>query len=257
MLEWIDQLSSADTTNSAYVPYSFWVEADPRIECIIQNVLLDFRHELLKNNFQGIPVLQQHGGSDDNVPTFHGRRMHSLIQDGNISQENSYYEVPGEGHWYEGIMTTQQLRKFYTHYLERDTAIPELPRAFQIVVANPRTMGSRGGLLVDQLVTPDHAGIIEVADNTNEILRIETSNIRRFHFLKPSALIRTGSRIVIDGQTSQTWTKTLTALGDERQAWFLRVNEQWQVRGSIAQKDFANALMVAHTRRELALLGTS
>ena len=160
-----------------------WSEADPRVTCLVQNALRSFRHELLINNFSGIPILQQHGGVDDNVPAFHSRRMSQLISESNNDARHEYIELKDRNHWFDGVMSTQPLREFYWDILGGNSDLPQLPESFSIVITNPAGMGSRGGLVVDQLGDPDQLGKVEVAtSSTNDAWVLKTSNILRFHF---------------------------------------------------------------------------
>lgn len=128
----------------------------------------------------GIPILQQHGSADDNVPPFHSRRLSQLIsQHGHSSR---YVELPGKGHWFDGVMTTTYLRECYHQVLTKGSMTPELPSRFNIVVANPANQGSRGGIVVDQLVSPGQLGRLEVERSSEtSTWGCKTSNILRFH----------------------------------------------------------------------------
>lgn len=169
----------------AYVSYTFWRISDPRIYAILQGVLVDYRHELLIENFAGIPIKQQHGSVDDNVPVYHSRRMAQLISEANWSSK--YTELPGRGHWFDTVMTTASLREFYDQILSRQTT-PSLPQAFTMTVANPASMTSRGGIVVDQLISPNQLGRIQIErDDAVSRWTLKTSNILRFHF-KPLSL---------------------------------------------------------------------
>ena len=167
-------------TVSAYVPYHLWHEADPLVTSIVHASMNTYRHELLVENFGGIPVLQQHGGADDNVPVYHSRRLNQLISQAGGSSR--YVELQGAGHWFDGVMTTRPLREFYEYHLDRRRASPELPIQFSIMVANPGDMGSRGGIVVDQLISPERYGKIHVTRfPSSSIWVLKTSNILRFH----------------------------------------------------------------------------
>lgn len=129
----------------SYVPYQFWHEAEPKIASIIENALSNYRHELLMDNAKGIPILQQHGGADRNVPVYHSRRMYQLLRETGSSP--FYAEVPGKGHWYEGVMETQPLRDFYSNISRRESSQKRLPNSFTVVVPGSGFMlGSRGGI---------------------------------------------------------------------------------------------------------------
>ena len=56
---------------------------------------------------------------------------------------------------WEGVMLDGGLSPFLRHYLEDSPTISELPSKFSIIAANPADMGSRGGIVIDQLSTPD------------------------------------------------------------------------------------------------------
>lgn len=134
-----------------YVPYQMWREADSGVRHVLDSCLQSYRHELLVGTFDGIPTLIQHGAADDNVPAYHSRRMNQLIIQSNKEAPPTYVELEGKGHWFDGVMTTLQLRDFYAHILDLEALRPALPQSFSVVVSNPADMGSRGGLVVDQL----------------------------------------------------------------------------------------------------------
>lgn len=52
-------------------------------------------------------------------------------------------------------MTDDSLSAFVNHYINEQPNIPLLPSKFSIVVANPADMGSRGGVIVEQLEVYD------------------------------------------------------------------------------------------------------
>ena len=166
---------------SAYVPYQFWREADPKLASVLQNSLVSYRHEVLLDNVASIPILQQHGDGDDNVPTYHSRRLKQLITESGWSSR--YVELVGKGHWFDGIMTTKPLRDFYHNISRDDTVMTQLPDTFLITVPNSGDMGSRGGIIVDQLISPDQLGKISVVRSSNmSKWTMQTSNIHRLHF---------------------------------------------------------------------------
>ena len=181
-----------------------WNEADPRITLAIDNALRTFRHELLIPNFEGIPVFQQHGDADDNVPVFHSRRLHQLIGQCHKDRQDTYNELKGKGHWYDGVMTTPGLIRFYENVLN-EPRIPCLPRCFTIVVADAADLGSRGGIQVDALVRPGQLGKMLVErEGVSSRWILTTSNIRKFHFVSRFAIGGMPSEIVIDTQSFAT-----------------------------------------------------
>ena len=207
-----------------------WTEADPGVTMLLQNSLRSFRHELLISNFKGIPVMQQHGSADNNVPAFHSRRMNQLICRMNGDSSHQYAELNGKDHWFDGIMTTAPLLEFYK-ILGREADWPRLPQKFALVIANPTEMDARGGLLVDQLISPDQLGKIEVERCPTSISWIlRTFNVLRLHFVAtiPSEVVPT--KLVIDQCSLEL------PLGKEKfDCWLIKSEEgSWHVR-KIAQ----------------------
>ena len=173
-----------------------WEEADPALTSVIQRSLSIYRHELLVENFSGIPVMQQHGSADDNVPAYHSRRLHQLISQ--TGDHSTYVELQGKGHWFDGVMSTAPLRKFYSKILDDEITWPLLPHRFAIVI--PMSMlAPRGGLLVDQLLSPDQPGRIEVEQNSSGVWALVTSNVLRFHFHGPSTRVKMPRKLIVDG----------------------------------------------------------
>lgn len=203
-----------------------WNESDVRVASAVSNALKSFRHELLVGNFKGIPVLQQHGDADENVPAFHSRRLNQLIAQTGSGWLCNYVELQGKGHWYDGVMATAPLRKFYTDLLTGDAEWPELPQSFTIVVANPADMGSRGGLAVDQLMATDQLGKIEVAVSPSSACwNLRTSNILRFHLSSTSSHNALPSELEIDGQSLQ-----LPPTEEKIMCWIVRSEDTcWKV----------------------------
>jgi hypothetical protein len=131
-----------------------WHEADPRKSAMTLASLNTYKHELLAANSAGIPLLQQHGQDDDNVPTYESRRMHQLINESNWSSD--YWEMAGRGHWWEGVMTDGGLPEFLSRYLNDDIpSLPDVPHEFSLIVGNPGDTGPKGGIAIDQLEEPD------------------------------------------------------------------------------------------------------
>ncbi|KAF2165209.1 hypothetical protein M409DRAFT_24592 [Zasmidium cellare ATCC 36951] len=166
-----------------YVPYTFSHVADPGRTAIKEAALLSYKHELLLSNAKGIPVLQQHGGADDNVPAYHSRLMSQLIQE--AGADSQYFEVPGEGHYWDGVYTTEALTDFYERQISLEVAsvkgTPLNLRDFSLVVANPGDTGSKHGVEVLQLATPGQLARIDVAfDPLTLACIVRTTNLRMF-----------------------------------------------------------------------------
>lgn len=163
-----------------YVPYSMWSYAEPLKSAVLEIARSSFRHENLAENIANIPILQQHGSQDDNVPPFHSRLMNFLLH--LSGAQARYFEIPDKGHWYEGVMTTDPLRQFYRQHW--DSRVPggntKLPAAS--IYPNSADMDSWNGLVVEQLQSPDKLGRLEITpkwDGKRLIWDLQTYNVRR------------------------------------------------------------------------------
>ncbi|KAI9703921.1 MAG: hypothetical protein M1820_005703 [Bogoriella megaspora] len=190
----------------SYVPYTGWVIMDPRKQMIIQASLNSYRHELMAENLKGIPILQQHGSADDNVPVWHSRAMRLLIEQ--AGWMTGYSEVSGAPHWWDGVMTTEPLRKFYAEQINQSaietasqTTDAHKRISFSIIVANPGDMGSKGGVKVTHLVNPDQYGKVQISSDS-ESYEIQTSNILSFEAqverLPHASVLVDGERLRLD-----------------------------------------------------------
>ena len=203
-----------------------WHEMDPRIASILGVSLSNYRHELLLPNLAGIPILQQHGSADDNVPVFHSRRLSQLISQTNGSSK--YIELQGKGHWFDGVMTSEPLQEFYENVLEKKSVKAHLPLDFEFIVTSSGDLGSKGGIRVDQLISPDRLGHIKVSRHEDgSTWALTTSNILRFHFSTLESAHVWPTRIVIDSQSPLL----VTNRNEQRSQYFLRgANNSWAVR---------------------------
>jgi predicted esterase len=162
-----------------YVPYELWRPADPRRTAIVQSGLNSYRHELLLANAKDIPILQQHGSEDDNVPAYHSRLMHQLLSQNNAGSE--YHEMKGKPHYWDGVFTTQPLSDFFMKHLDHDDQPPgtEPLRNFTFVSANPADTGPKNGFEILLLVTPGQLGSVEVMlGGHRNTCTLHTSNVR-------------------------------------------------------------------------------
>ncbi|KAM0710933.1 hypothetical protein Q7P35_001671 [Cladosporium inversicolor] len=182
-----------------YVPYHFWHVADPRKTAIVQASLGSYRHELLLGNTKGIPILQQHGSADDNVPAYHSRLMHQLLPQ---SESGSvYHELEGKPHYWEGVMTTQPLSEFLEYHLnqsaDQDGKLTRTRRPFTVTTMNPADTGSLHGLRILGLAIPGQLGKVEVLPEGPHNHTLYTSNVRE---LEISVYTFGGDTISIDDE---------------------------------------------------------
>lgn len=171
-----------------YVPYNMWSQGDPSKLALQQASLANFRHEMLAPMAKGIPIYQQHGGSDDNVPAYHSRFMHELITES--GWKSNYSELPGKGHWWEDVMTTPGLVDFYYRILDN----PELPslddlESFEIVIADPFSTWYKFGVRVLYLQEPGRLGRLKISLNKKtNAWRIVTENVMIFEIAEDSPI---------------------------------------------------------------------
>lgn len=172
-----------------YVSYELWQPADPSRTAILSASLNSYRHEMLVSNMQGIPIQQQHGEIDDNVPAYNSRLLAQQLY---ISGGNSSYnEVKGKNHWWDTVMTTPELVDFYNMQADSQEVLPRRLSQFCITVGDPGDMGSKNGIRVLHLLDPGHYGKVSVKGHA-----IRTSNVQSLE-LDP---ILWGGPLKVDGQ---------------------------------------------------------
>ncbi|QIX01796.1 hypothetical protein AMS68_007313 [Peltaster fructicola] len=205
-----------------YVPYTFWQHADPACTAIVQAQLNSYRHELLLDNVKGIPVFQQHGSLDDNVPAYHSRLMYDLVHRSGASSD--YFEVSGKPHWWHGVMTTPPLRQFYQDHLERDSSTHQVGD-FILSTASPGDTSSKHGLRILSLTKPSLLGRLHVTFSSpgHDNCTIRTENVDRFEL--GSDFLQRCSHLLVDAGYVD-WHETNTTLGitikmDPSGAWTL------------------------------------
>jgi predicted esterase len=183
-----------------YVPYTFWHTMEPAKEGLIQSALLPYRHELLLENAKDIPVVQQHGSADDNVPVYNARLMSQRIHQAGAYSE--YFEMLDRPHFWKGVMATKPLSHFFNEHLERHreekaTNVPLHLRNFTVVVADPGDMGSKNGLVVLNLQNQGRLGKVSMLyDPLTTACAFRTINV--WNFLLPRGYYDC-SRVTIDG----------------------------------------------------------
>lgn len=182
-----------------YVPYTFWHAADSGKIAIINGALNSYRHELLLENAKGIPIFQQHGNEDDNVPAYHSRLLHQIL--GEASATSKFFELPGKPHWWDGVMTTEPLRDFYRDHLNSDGH--GIGRQFELqdftVVSSAHgDMGPKNGIEILELITPGQLGKIDVKyDRLKSTCTLHTSNVWSFRL---PLLFRECGLLSVDGE---------------------------------------------------------
>lgn len=146
-----------------YVPYTFWHPTDPARTAVVQAALNSYKHELLLDNANGIPIYQQHGELDDNVPPYHSRLINSLLHQ--VGVESQYMEIPGMPHYWDGVMTTPALTDFFHKHLDAsfEQGVDEGLKSFSIVTASPGDTRGKAGFRITHLQDPSRLGRISLS----------------------------------------------------------------------------------------------
>ncbi|KAF2854976.1 hypothetical protein T440DRAFT_495630 [Plenodomus tracheiphilus IPT5] len=204
-----------------YVSYELWQPTDPRRTTVLSASLNSYRHEMLVANLKGIPIQQQHGEIDDNVPAYNSRFLAQQLYLSGV--EPSYNEVKGKNHWWDTVMTTPELVDFYIKQVDSQEVLPRKVARFSITVGDPGDMGSKNGIKVLHLVDPGQYGRVEVKGRA-----IHTSNIQNLEF---DPTLWSGP-IIIDGQDVELIIED-TAVSIRKQVRISRVNRIWSVISSV------------------------
>ena len=134
---------------------------------------------MLVENAKGIPILEQHGGVDDNVPAYHSRLMWKQLLQAESSVELS--ELAGVGHWFDEVMTTPALAAFYNEHLQGQSRQRQPPDHFVVLSANPGDTGPKLGVMISQLKRPEIIGRVEVSLQSDEgRWTFDTHNVEEF-----------------------------------------------------------------------------
>ncbi|KAJ5698262.1 hypothetical protein N7462_000267 [Penicillium macrosclerotiorum] len=245
---------AAYTSIENYVPYTMWQFSDPSLSSVLSRSRSSYRHELLLSNLAGIPIAQQHGSCDNNVPVYHARLMHELLDQ--IQWPSMYQELPGKPHWFEGVMTTQYLRDFYHVMINktRKTLEDQLPETFTITIPASGDLGSKAKIQVDQLQSPDTNGKLKVSRASGtHTWYITTWNIYRFHLSSEGPRIELPLFIVLDNtqiafdvdpsQLLETWY-----LKDANGQWSVSHDSHWRTLDQRYGRQLGAMDAILHTR---------
>lgn len=200
-----------------YVSYELWQPADPSRTAVLSASLNSYRHEMLVANMRGIPIQQQHGEIDDNVPAYNSR---FLAQQLYLSGGNSSYnEVKNHNHWWDTVMTTPELIEFYNKQVGNPEILPRRLSQFSIIVGDPGDTGSKTGVRVTHLLDPGRYGKVNVKGHY-----IRTSNIQSLEF-DPSLW---SGLLNIDGQDVKS-NVAATAMSSGNPIRISKVDSSWSL----------------------------
>ncbi|KAL8277729.1 hypothetical protein RQP46_009851 [Phenoliferia psychrophenolica] len=197
-----------------YVPYNFAVGRhyrDPALTGILDAALTTWDNDLHASNLAGMPILNRHGGDDDNVPVQHSRQLVSAVErwSGNSSLI-TFSEVPGEGHWWEKVFDAPEVSTFLDSLFLNKTRPAQGNVEFTITTANPEETGSKNGFRIVELETPGRLARITVRIYSDpETMQVQailkTRNVRSFSIdqtLLESLLGVLPSNVVVNSRPS-------------------------------------------------------
>ena len=133
-------------------------------------------------------------------------------------------------------MTTPNLLRFYDHVLTGEGVEQPSLSSFEIVVANPSTMGSKGGIVIDQLQCPGLRGKLTAEYLVDaRVWHLQTSNIKRFHFAPTATIQWSHAKISIHGTNVH-----LLEDNDLSGQWLIRLDDgSWKVCRILCWKNFS------------------
>jgi len=173
---------------------------DPTLRGILYSSAAEWSTDLYVANAVGVPFLARVGGNDTSVPPWHLRRFARLLdQETGQPGTAELSEVPGRGHWFNGVVGDKEMQRFYDRHLYGP--LPPLPRRFASVTLNPASSSGRGGLRIEQLEVPYRLARIEVerGEDAAGPWQLRTENVRRFVFSPPRGRELPVQGFVVDG----------------------------------------------------------
>jgi hypothetical protein len=210
---------------------------DATLKGILDSSLYEYNPDLYADNLKGIPFLTRCGGSDEDVNPWHPRRMTRIYNQisgkynaGNVS------EIPGQGHWWNGIMDDSDMQRYLDQYLKpTSNNKPDLPETFTLTFMNPNGYHGRGGILPLQLEKPYRLGKIRVT-REGDNWRMRTSNIQRFGF-KQVFGIPQPKTINVDGNIHELKNYTLPHYHfcKFKAKWIVCNGEDWKQKERFAE----------------------
>ena len=126
-----------------------------------------------------------------------------------------------------GIMTTPPLLQFYETVLNGPRSINVRPHNVQMVIADPASMGPKGGIIVDQKRSPTQLGRLRFLQVHKSVWDIKTINISRFHFDSPIWSVTPAALRIDDTEVEVPANPPLTELSFSRSS-----DGSWTVRTS-------------------------
>eukprot|EP01132_Coremiostelium_polycephalum_P005382 gene5382-6715_t len=214
-----------------YTPYFLrlgdsW--SDPWVRFLLDASISEYKSDQYSQHLAGIPMIVRMGSDDDNVPPYHLRRMNRLYDQVNGNGVGVVSEIPGQGHWFSGVVDDATMQAFFDKYVL--AGIPKLPQQFLITTLNPASSGGKGGITILQLTTPYRVGKINVVQNNQQQWTLTTENVKRFGFhefpQKPNSIVVDGINLSVGQYIPVHYC--LTSSPGTKKNWAICQDNSWQ-----------------------------
>lgn len=198
---------------------------DPVLQGILQSSLSVFHNDLFASHLVGKPITIKYGSCDNNVPRWNSRLLASLISQwslktGEASEYPRLIEVPDKGHWWDGVLSSEDVCKTIRD-ADEATARPPPPVMVKHFVVNavvPSETGPLHGVQILETAIPGRLARIEVRIGDNSAVNMRTVNVARMTI---AGGLRYFPKLFIDGVpcTGQADRGDLVHIARRGQEW--------------------------------------
>lgn len=180
---WLRLNTYSERSFKEQLPYS-----DAASRALLTLASSEYNTDLYSENLLGIPFLARVGSDDDNVPPSNLRRFCRLLKqneffNGLQPSAVALSEVPGKGHWFDGVVDDDELQPFIQKHLKAAQK-PPLPKRFTLMTMNPASTGSRGGFKILSLEVVFQISRLRIERDSPVAgtWKVATANVRRFRY---------------------------------------------------------------------------
>ncbi|PVG01691.1 hypothetical protein CPB86DRAFT_698784 [Serendipita vermifera] len=172
---------------------------DAQLKWILESALSPDDNDILASNLVKTPILSIHGGSDQNVPTWHSRELVSVVKSWYPDANISFHEEPGAPHWWNSVLASSKIRSFLDDIISSSQDPYNKCKDFVLSIAIPEESGSLCGIKIEEITVPGRLGRIYTQISSQNEAMIQTNNVQQFA-LSPKPLQHI-NRVTIDGNS--------------------------------------------------------
>ncbi|KAF8319982.1 hypothetical protein DL93DRAFT_2074299 [Clavulina sp. PMI_390] len=162
---------------SAYVPTQPMGHglhfSDPMLQGILTASTAGGDNDMFLGNLTTRSGRVFHGGDDENVPVWNGRKIVDMVKTYDRSADIKFQEVPGKPHWWDDTMKSPAMEDAINELVH--TARSSSVKAFTLTVMWPRESGSLNGWQILETSVPGRLAKLSVHGNA-----VRTSNVYAF-----------------------------------------------------------------------------